>query len=161
MATTVVELQDQVLPPFDKEVTTPITQTLIAKGVTLLLGNSAEKFERDGCGLLVQLKSGTAVRCDLVILGVGVRPENNLATAAGIDVGRRGGIQVNERLQTSDPDIYAVGDAIEVKDVITELPTQVPLAGPANRQGRIAADNIFGRIAQLSGDTRHRHRKSF
>jgi rhodanese-related sulfurtransferase len=87
----------------------------------------------------------------LVILGVGVRPESTLAVAAGLDVGPRGGIRVNEHLQTSDPDIYAVGDAIEVNDFVTGAPTQVPLAGPANRQGRIAADHIFGRAARFRG----------
>jgi rhodanese-related sulfurtransferase len=91
------------------------------------------------------------LEAQLVVLGVGVRPENKLAVASGLDVGPRGGIRVNESLQTSDPDIYAVGDAIEVKDFVTRLPAQVPLAGPANRQGRIAADNIFGRSAQYRG----------
>ena len=80
-----------------------------------------------------------------------MRPENKLAVEAGLEVGPRGGIRVNEHLQTSDPDIYAVGDAIEVKDFVTGEPTQVPLAGPANRQGRIAADNIFGRAARYRG----------
>jgi rhodanese-related sulfurtransferase len=87
----------------------------------------------------------------LVILGIGVRPENKLAVAAGLDVGPRGGIRVNEFLQTSDPDIYAVGDAIEVKDFVSGDATQVPLAGPANRQGRLAADNIFGRALKYRG----------
>jgi NADPH-dependent 2,4-dienoyl-CoA reductase/sulfur reductase-like enzyme len=82
---------------------------------------------------------------------VGVRPENKLAVDARLEVGPRGGIRVNEHLQTSDPDIYAVGDAIEVKDVVSGDPTQVPLAGPANRQGRIAADNIFGRSVRYRG----------
>ena len=91
------------------------------------------------------LKSGIRLTAQLVVLGVGVRPENKLAIDAGLQVGPRGGIRVNEHLQTTDPDIYAVGDAIEVKDFVTGEPTQVPLAGPANRQGRIAADHIFGR----------------
>jgi rhodanese-related sulfurtransferase len=91
------------------------------------------------------------VPAQLVILGVGVRPENQLAVAAGLEVGPRGGIRVNEFLQTTDPDIYAVGDAIEVKDFVSGDPTQVPLAGPANRQGRIAADNVFGRAVRYRG----------
>ncbi len=86
-----------------------------------------------------------------MILGVGVRPENQLAVAAGLEVGPRGGIRVNDRLQTSDPNIFAVGDAIEVRDFVSSEPTQVPLAGPANRQGRIAADNIFGRDSRYRG----------
>ena len=151
IATTVVELQDQVLPPFDKEMTTPIAQELASKGVSLLLGQSAEAFEQGPDGLTVRLKSGQRLPAQLVVLGVGVRPENKLAVEAGLEVGPRGGIRVNEHLQTSDPDIYAVGDAIEVKDFVTGEPTQVPLAGPANRQGRIAADHIFGRAARYRG----------
>ena len=151
IATTVVELQDQVLPPFDKEMTTPIAEHLAAHGVSLLLGQSAAAFEQGADGLMVVLKSGIRLPADLVVLGVGVRPENKLAVDAGLEVGSRGGIQVNEHLQTSDPDIYAVGDAIEVTDFVTGEPTQVPLAGPANRQGRIAADHIFGRAASYRG----------
>jgi rhodanese-related sulfurtransferase len=88
---------------------------------------------------------------DLVVLGVGVRPENKLAVGAGLAVGPRGGIRVNEHMQTSDPDVYAVGDAVEVHDFVNGEPTQVPLAGPANRQGRIAADHAFGRPARFRG----------
>jgi NADPH-dependent 2,4-dienoyl-CoA reductase/sulfur reductase-like enzyme/rhodanese-related sulfurtransferase len=149
--TTVIELQDQVLPPFDKEMTTPLAQHLQEKGVHLLLGDSAEAFESVAEGLTIHLKSGRSLTAQLVILGVGVRPENKLAVEAGLEVGPRGGIRVNEHLQTSDPDIYAVGDAIEVKDFVTGQPTQVPLAGPANRQGRIAADHIFRRDAKYRG----------
>lgn len=148
---TVVELQDQVLPPFDKEMTTPIAEHLASKGVKVLLGQSAEAFEKSADGISVRLKSGEQLLAQLVILGVGVRPENKLAVDAGLDVGPRGGIRVNEHLQTSDSDIYAVGDAIEVRDFVMDTPTQVPLAGPANRQGRIAADHIFGRNSRYRG----------
>jgi len=151
IATTVVELQDQVLPPFDKEMTSPLAEHLASKGVTLLLGESAEAFEQAADGLVVRLKSGQRLAARVVILGVGVRPENKLAVAAGLEVGPLGGIRVNEHLQTSDPDIYAVGDAIEVRDFVTGEPTQVPLAGPANRQGRLAADHIFGRDVRYRG----------
>lgn len=151
IATTVVELQDQVLPPFDKEMTAPIAEHLASKGVSLLLGQSAEAFEQTSDELVVRLKSGRNLSAQLVFLGVGVRPENKLAVDAGLEVGPRGGIRVNDHLQTSDPNIYAVGDAIEVKDFVTGEPTQVPLAGPANRQGRIAADNIFGRSVSYRG----------
>jgi NADPH-dependent 2,4-dienoyl-CoA reductase/sulfur reductase-like enzyme/rhodanese-related sulfurtransferase len=151
IATTVVELQDQVLPPFDKEMTTPIADHLAAKGVSVLLGQSAEAFEKSADGLIVQLKSGQRLPAQLVVLGVGVRPENKLAVEAGLEVGPRGGIRINEHLQTSDPDIYAVGDAIEVKDFVMGAHTQVPLAGPANRQGRLAADHIFGKEARYRG----------
>ncbi|MCI0457769.1 MAG: FAD-dependent oxidoreductase [Gemmataceae bacterium] len=151
VAATVVELQDQVLPPFDKEMATLVAEHLADKGVSLLLGQSAEAFEEAPDGLIVRLKSGQRLPAQLVILGVGVRPENRLAVDAGLEVGPRGGIRVNEHLQTSDPDIYAVGDAIEVKDFVTGEPAQVPLAGPANRQGRLAADHIFGRAVRYRG----------
>lgn len=151
IAVTVVELQDQVLPPFDKEMTTPLAEHLAAKGVSLLLGQSAVAFDQGPDGLTVVLKSGARLSAQLVVLGVGVRPENKLAMDADLQVGPRGGIKVNEHLQTQDPDIYAVGDAIEVTDFVTGEPTQVPLAGPANRQGRIAADHIFGRQARYRG----------
>lgn len=151
IATTVVELQDQVLPPLDKEMTTPIVQELAKQGVSLLLGQSAEAFESTPDGLIVRLKSGQRLPAQLVVLGVGVRPENKLAVEAGLEVGPRGGIRVNEHMLSSDPDIYAVGDVIEIKDFVTCDPAQVPLAGPANRQGRLAADNIFGRAARYRG----------
>jgi NADPH-dependent 2,4-dienoyl-CoA reductase/sulfur reductase-like enzyme/rhodanese-related sulfurtransferase len=151
LQTTVVELQDQVMPPFDREMTAPIVETLHKRGVTVLLGQSAESFEKTDDGLAVILKSGERLAADVIVLGVGVRPENQLAVQAGLDTGPRGGIRVNEHLQTTDPDIYAVGDAIEVRDVVSGQPTQVPLAGPANRQGRIAADNAFGGQSRYRG----------
>ncbi len=151
VATTVIELQDQVLPPLDKEMSTPIVQSLIEHGVTLLLGDSAERLVEETNGLVVHLQSGKAIRCGLVVVGIGVRPENQLAVACGLAVGPRGGIRVNEHLQTSDPDIYAAGDAIEVMDFVSQTATQVPLAGPANRQGRIAADHVFGRDSRFRG----------
>lgn len=149
--TTVADLNDQVLPPLDKEMSRPILDALLSKGVDVRLSNSATAIEPTPTGLLVQFKSGAPVTADLVILGVGVRPENGLAVAAGLEVGPRGGIRVNDRLQTSDPNIYAVGDAVEIRDFVTSEPTQVPLAGPANRQGRIAADNVFGRDSRYRG----------
>ena len=142
VATTVVELQSQVLPPLDGEMTTPIVTALESRGVTVLLGDSATAFEPEGHAIAVTLTSGKRLPCDLVILGVGVKPDSHLAADAGLELGRRGGIRVNAALQTADPAIYAVGDAVEVTDIVTGQPVQVPLAGPANRQGRIAADNI-------------------
>lgn len=149
--TTLVELQDQVMPPLDKEMTTPILAALQARGVNVLLGQSAEAFEQRGTDLVVRLKSGEQLPAQLVILGIGVRPENKLAVDAGLEVGPRGGIRVSAQMLTSDPDIYAVGDAVEIKDFISGDPTQVPLAGPANRQGRIAAENVFGRHSTYRG----------
>jgi NADPH-dependent 2,4-dienoyl-CoA reductase/sulfur reductase-like enzyme/rhodanese-related sulfurtransferase len=151
IATTVVEKNEQILTPFDKEMTAPIVKELVGNGVTILLGQSAEVLEQTTEGLVVCLNSGQRLPAQLVVFGVGVRPENKLAVDAGLAVGPRGGIRVNEHLQTSDSDVFAVGDAIEVKDVVTGDPTQVPLAGPANRQGRIAADNIFGRAVRYRG----------
>lgn len=151
VATTVVELQDQVLPPLDREMTTPVAEHLAAKGVSLLLADSAEAFEPSPEGLTVRLKSGKRLTAQLVVLGVGVRPENKLAVDAGLEVGPRGGVRVDEHVRTSDPDVYAVGDAVEVRDFVTGQPTQVPLAGPANRQGRIAADHAFGRPSRYRG----------
>lgn len=151
ISTTVVEKNGQILTPFDHEMTTPIVQELANKGVTLLLGQTAEALEQTADGLVVCLNSGQRIPAQLVIFGIGVRPENKLAVDAGLEVGPRGGIRVNHQLQTSDPHIFAVGDAIEVKDVVSGDPIQVPLAGPANRQGRIAADNVFGRSVAYRG----------
>jgi len=151
ISTTLIELQDQVLPPLDREMTTPIVDKLKAKGVTLLLGESADGFESTADGISIQLKSGRKLQAQLVILGIGVRPENKLAVEAGLETGVRGTIKVNEFLQTSDPDIYAVGDASEVRDYVLDAPTMIPLAGPANRQGRAAADNALGRQVRFRG----------
>jgi NADPH-dependent 2,4-dienoyl-CoA reductase/sulfur reductase-like enzyme/rhodanese-related sulfurtransferase len=149
--TTVVELQDQVLPPFDKEMTVPIAEHLAKNGVTLLLKDSPKSFARSDDGLIVHLHPGKSLPVQLVIVGIGVRPESKLAAEAGLDIGPRGGIRVNSHMQTCDPDIYAVGDVVEAKDFVTGLATQVPLAGPANRQGRTAADHIFGRSTRFRG----------
>ena len=151
LETTVVELQQQVLPPLDPEMTPPIVQALRSRGVRVLLGDSAAGFEERPGRVGVRLTSGELLEADLVILGVGVRPESRLASDAGLAVGPRGGIRVTASMQTSDPAIYAVGDAIEVVDVVTGAASQVPLAGPANRQGRIAADAIFGRATVYRG----------
>ena len=151
IATTLVEKNEQILTPFDREMTTPIVRELANRGITLMFGQSAETLEQTADGLVVCLNSGQRLPTQLVVFGVGVRPENKLAVDAGLEVGLRGGIRVDDYLQTNDLDIYAVGDAIEVKDVVSGDRTQVPLAGPANRQGRIAADNIFGRAVRYRG----------
>lgn len=151
VSTTIVELQDQVLPPLDREMTTPILDRLKAHGITVHLGDSAEAFEPAANGLTVRLKSGATLPAQLVVLGIGVRPENGLAVAAGLEVGPRGGIKVDEYMRTADPDIFAVGDAVEIAGYVLGGRTQVPLAGPANRQGRIAADNALGRNERYRG----------
>jgi NADPH-dependent 2,4-dienoyl-CoA reductase/sulfur reductase-like enzyme/rhodanese-related sulfurtransferase len=149
--TTIVEKSDQILPAFDKEMTAPFLESLKAKGVSLRLGQSIESITDSDGELRVQLTSGETLDAQLAIIGVGVRPESRLAVDCGLSVGQARGILVNEFLQTDDPDIYAVGDAIVVKDVVTHASIQAPLAGPANRQGRIAADNVFGRGVRFRG----------
>ena len=143
-----VELSAQVLPPFDREMTYPLEQALKANQVTLHLGDSLTSIEP---GLQVHLQSGKSWQADLVLLGIGVRPENTLAVQAGLEVGPRGGVVVNEQMLSSDPNIYAVGDLVQTIDAISHKPTQIPLAGPANRQGRIAADCIAGKTASYRG----------
>ncbi len=148
---TLVQLQNQILPVFDPEMTAPILETLEKEGVSVILNDTAEKFTPSGTGLTVHLKSGQSLESDLVVLGVGVRPENQLAVKAGLEIGPRGGVRVNSHMQTSDPDIYAVGDVVEVFDPILSEGKQIPLAGIANRQGRLAADHIFGRETTFRG----------
>jgi NADPH-dependent 2,4-dienoyl-CoA reductase/sulfur reductase-like enzyme/rhodanese-related sulfurtransferase len=141
-----VELESQVMGTVDAEMAFPLHQELDAHGVELLVNTGVTEIrETAGKGLEVRLSDGGARQADLVLLSVGVRPEVNLAREARLTIGSRGGIVVNERMQTSDPNIYAVGDAVEVVDFVGGTPALIPLAGPANRQGRITADNICGR----------------
>ena len=139
---TLVELLDQVLPPLDAPMTLLLADELRRHNVELILGDGIENFSSEPA-LICHLKSGRAVPADLVVLSIGVRPDTALARAAGLELGPRGHLRVNGFMQTSDPDIYAAGDAVEVKDFITGEPSAVPLGGPANRQGRLAADHIF------------------
>ena len=140
---TLVELTDQVLPPLDRPMTQLLEDELRKHHVELVLGDSVAAFEPAGAALTCRLASGRAVAADLVVLSIGVRPDTALARDAGLALGKRGHIRVNGFMQTSDPDIYAAGDAVETEDFITHEPTAVPLGGPANRQGRLAADHIF------------------
>ena len=147
---TIVEMGPQVMPPLDPEMAQLLTAELERNGVKVLLGCAVADVRRgaglDGSGtpeVVVGLGDGRELPADLVVFAIGVRPNASLATSAGLATGERGGIVVNTRLQTSHPDIYAIGDAIEVTDALG-FPSQIPLAGPANRQGRIAADNAFG-----------------
>jgi rhodanese-related sulfurtransferase len=147
-----IEAQSQIMAPLDPEMVVPVQEKLRREGVKLYLGESVTGFAalaQGGIELFTQ--SGITHRADLVILGIGVRPETSLAKMANLEIGDRGGIRVNNKLQTSDPHIWAVGDVIEVKDFVTGEWTVIPLAGPANRQGRIAADTIFGRESQFRG----------
>lgn len=152
LAVTLIEAQDQVMAPLDPEMVAPVHTQLRSQGVNLCLQDSVTRFEAapDG-GLHITTQAGVTHGADLVILGMGVRPETTLAQAAGLTLGDRGGIRVNAQMQTSDPKIWAVGDAIEVRDVVTGAWTHIPLAGPANRQGRIAAESICGRQPRFRG----------
>jgi len=149
---TLVEMLNQVLAPLDREFARLVEGHLTEHGVHLALGDGVAGFKPlDGGALEVQTKSGKAYPADVVILSLGVRPDTTLAKAAGLAIGERGGIRVDEHMRTSDPDIFAVGDAIEVKDFVAGEWSLVALAGPANRQGRIAADVIAGRDSRFRG----------
>lgn len=142
--TSLVEMADQVMAPVDKEMAGFVHQEIRAKGIDLRLGTALESVEHHGNGLTLSFNNGQQLETGLLIMAIGVRPEISLAKAAGLKIGELGGIWVNEEMQTSDPFIYAVGDAVEEKDLVTGKQTLVPLAGPANRQGRMAADNMLG-----------------
>lgn len=147
---TLIERGSQVLGPLDAEMAAVLASELEAQGVQLLLGETLQRVD-GGPALVLQLESGRRVKTDLLILAIGVKPETTLARQAGLALGNSGGIQVDASQRTSDPDIYAVGDAVEVQHSISGQPVLLPLAGPANRQGRIAADVIFGCKAAYRG----------
>ncbi len=149
--TTILEMLDQVMPPLDYEMAAVVHAHLKEKGVRLELENGAKSFSRNGNRTVVSTSKGHDIECDLVILSIGVRPENNLAKEAGLEIGERGGIKVDPTMRTSDPHIFAVGDAVEVRDFVSGLPTMTALAGPANKQGRIASDNALGRKSMFKG----------
>ena len=152
LTVTVIEMLRQVLPPLDPEIAAFVEERLRKQGVTLALGDGVAGFEAaPDAGLVVKSQGGNAYEADLVILAIGVRPETALARSAGLEIGSRGGIQVDEHMQTNDPAIWAVGDAVEVRDWNLGQNTLVPLAGPAARQGRIAADVICGRPSHFRG----------
>ena len=151
LAVTIVEMMPQVMPHLDPEIIAPVHKHLTRSGAKLRLNETVTGFEQTDGALSVKLKSGEAEAADIVILSVGVRPETGLAKEAGLEIGDLGGIKVDEQMRTSDKKIWAVGDAVEVKDFVTKRSTLVPLAGPANRQGRIAADVILGRDSRFRG----------
>jgi NADPH-dependent 2,4-dienoyl-CoA reductase/sulfur reductase-like enzyme/rhodanese-related sulfurtransferase len=149
---TLLELSDQVMPPADPEMVSPIQQELKRQGVDLRLGNAVSAFEPGPKETItVVAQHDERFTADLVILSVGVRPNTKLAREAGLEIGPTGGIRVDDQMRTSDPHIFAVGDAVEVRNFVTGRPALVPLAGPANRQGRVAADAICGRDAHFRG----------
>ncbi len=152
ISVTVVEMLDQVLPPLDPEMAEPVQEHLTKSGVSLHLSDALAGFEPSATGgLVVRTKSGSRLPADLVVLSIGVRPEIKLAKDAGLTIGERGGIRVDEQMHTSDPNIWAVGDAVETRNFVTGEWGLVPLAGPANRQGRVAADSICEQEAYFRG----------
>jgi NADPH-dependent 2,4-dienoyl-CoA reductase/sulfur reductase-like enzyme/rhodanese-related sulfurtransferase len=148
---TLIDMLNQVLPFLDPEMSYYVIEHLKEKNIEVLLGRKLLKITKNNNGLKLSLDSGEEITCDMALLSIGIKPEVKLAKEAGLEIGPHGGIKVNEYLQTSDPFIYAIGDAIEVKDFITGEETIIPLAGPANRQGRIVADNICGRKVPYRG----------
>ncbi|MGB5190974.1 FAD-dependent oxidoreductase [Robiginitalea sp.] len=149
---TLVEMSDQILPPIDKEHAKVVESHLKKHGVKLAMSDGVAGFKQlENNVIEVSTQSGKVYPADLVILALGVRPDTRLAKMAGLELGARGGIKVTDQMITSDPDIFAVGDAIEVKDFVTGEQSLIALAGPANRQGRIAADVIAGRDSKFRG----------
>ena len=149
---TLVEMLDQVLAPLDREMARIVEGYVERHGIRLALNDGVAAFKQAANGVIdVETKSGKSYPADLVILALGVRPDTTLARAAGLTIGERGGIRVDDQMRTSNPDIFAVGDAVEVKDFVTGEWALIALAGPANRQGRIAADVIAGRNSRFRG----------
>jgi NADPH-dependent 2,4-dienoyl-CoA reductase/sulfur reductase-like enzyme/rhodanese-related sulfurtransferase len=149
---TLLQNSDHVLTPLDPENSCIVESHLKRNGIRLAMGDAVVGFKQAENGaIVVETKSGKTYPSDIVILAIGVRPDTKLAKTAGLEIGERGGIRVNEHMRTSDPDIFAVGDAVEVKDYVTGAWSLIALAGPANRQGRIAADVICGRNSRYRG----------
>lgn len=148
--TTIVELSDHLIAPLDFDMAADVHNYLAQKGVSVILNNGVTAIERENGRLHVKLQN-SAVSADLLIMAVGVRPETTLAKECGLLLNARGAIIVNERMETTDPDIYAVGDAVEITDFVSKNAAMIPLAGPANKQGRIAADNICGGDSRYTG----------
>jgi NADPH-dependent 2,4-dienoyl-CoA reductase/sulfur reductase-like enzyme/rhodanese-related sulfurtransferase len=149
---TLIEKMNQVMPPLDPEIALLVKRRLEKNGVRVELGDGVSGFKQAASGSLeVQTESGKVHPADIVILAIGVKPETALAKMAGIEIGQRGGMRVDEHMRTNVPDIFAVGDAVEVRDFVTGEWAVIALAGPANRQGRIAADVICGRDSRYRG----------
>ena len=147
----IVEMQDQVMAPLDFEMAQLLHENIEMNGVSLLLGDGVASFEHKDGKTLITLNSGKELQTDMVLLSIGVRPNSELAGEAGLKLNGRGGILVDEMLRTSEENIYAVGDIIEVENYVLKEPAMIPLAGPANKQGRICADNIAGGQKKYKG----------
>ena len=151
VSVTLVERLSHLMPALDAEMATPLHCRLREEGVDLRLQESVSSFEEVGDRLVVHTDLGHRVPADLVVLGIGVRPETMLAASCGLEVGQLGGLRVDAQMRTNDPAIWAVGDVVENHHIVTGRPCLMPLAGPANRQGRVAADSIFGRPTRFRG----------
>ena len=151
MEVTIVQRPKQLMNPFDPDMAAFIHNEMRRHGVKLALGHTVEGFEQDGTGVRILLKGEEPLQADLVVLAIGVTPDTGLAREAGLKLGIKGSILVNDRMETSAPDIYAVGDAVQVRHFVTGQDALISLAGPANRQGRIAADNLCGRDSRYPG----------
>ncbi|MFQ7302818.1 MAG: FAD/NAD(P)-binding oxidoreductase, partial [Beduini sp.] len=141
---TIVQLMDQILTPLDKDMAAIVQNYIKNQGIELLLGTSLTKILKKENETIAVLDHQKEIACDMILMAVGVQPDSQLAKTAGIDLGIKGAIKVNAHMQTNIDDIYAVGDAVEVKHFITQTDSLISLAGPANKQGRIAADHICG-----------------
>jgi NADPH-dependent 2,4-dienoyl-CoA reductase/sulfur reductase-like enzyme/rhodanese-related sulfurtransferase len=151
VATTIIEMQDQVMAPLDYEMASLVHAHLKARGVSLVLADGVKSISEQSGQLLITTRQEYTLVCDMVIMSVGITPENTLAHEAGLELCEHGHIMVNAAMLTSDPDIYAVGDAVCIKDFMTGTHTTTALAGPANKQARIAADNALGRKSIFRG----------
>ena len=151
MGVTLVEAADQLMAPFDSDIASFIHSEVRKNGVNLMLGRFVEGFADTEDGIDVKLKDSRTLHADMVVMAIGVAPETALAKDAGLELGIKGSIVVNDRMETSVPDIYAVGDAVQVKNFVTDEDALISLAGPANKQGRIAADNICGIDSRYKG----------
>ena len=145
LSVTVVEAMEQVMAPLDYEMAAIVHNHIRSKGVSLVLKDGVKEFRTDESSIRVILNSGKSIQAELVILSIGVKPIVQLAAESGLEIGTTGGIKVDEYLRTSEKSIFAIGDAVEVTDFVSGLPVLIPLAGPANKMGRIAANNIVGR----------------
>lgn len=151
LSVTLLQRSSQLLPPLDADMAALLHTHVREKGVDLRFKQSVTGFEPDGEGLRVTLRDSEPVSCGLALVAAGVVPETELAASAGLELGVKGSIIVNTHMQTSDPDIYAVGDAVCVRQLVSGAEAVIPLAGPANRQGRIAADNLCGIASEYKG----------
>lgn len=148
---TLVEAAEQLMNPFDGDMASFIHAEMRKNGINLMLNTMVEGFSETDHGIAVKIKNASAIHTDMVVMAIGVLPETTLAKEAGLELGIKGSIVVNHRMETSVPDIYAVGDAVQIRNFVTDTDTLLSLAGPANKQGRIAADNICGGDSHYTG----------